>query len=246
MNRARAKEILAGYRPDKDLPTDPEFAAALALLEQDAELARWFEHEQALDMALRRKLQEIPVPAGLQKRILASRPKPLTRPDWWRKAPILSAAAAVLVVIGVSAVWLAPWKPATWSDFRAKMVEEVTGPYDLDIKTRSHDQVRQRMAAAGYPSGYRLPPGLLEYPLEGGLKLHWRGHKVSVVCFGSDDERKPDVWLIVSSRTSLPGAPARATPEFGLIGKSRIASWADDGHFYVVATQDGPDLRGLF
>ena len=245
MNRARAKEILAGYRPHKDLATDAEFARALALLEQDAELARWFEHEQALDAALQRKLQGIPIPVELQARILASRPKRLTRPGWWREPSLLSAAA-VLVVIGISTVWLASWKPATWPDYQAKVVGEVTEPYDLDIRTRSHDQVRQRMAAAGYPSDYRVPPVLLQYPLEGGLKLHWRGHKISVVCFGSDEERKPDVWLIVSSRTSLSGAPAGAMPEFGVIGNSRIASWADDAHFYIVATRDGPDLKGLF
>jgi hypothetical protein len=246
MNRERAKEILAGYRPDKNLGTDPELAPALALLEQDAELARWFEHEQALDAALRRKLQEIPIPVELQTRILASRPKRLTRPDWWREPSLLSAAAAVLVVIGVSAVWFAPWKPTTWSGYQAKVVEEITEPYSLDFKTRSHGQVRQGLAAAGYPSDYRVPPGLLEYPLEGGLKLGWRGHKVSVVCFGSDEERKADVWLIVLSRTSLSGAPTGATPAFEVIGKSRIASWADAGHFYIVATRDGPDLKGLF
>jgi hypothetical protein len=246
MNRARAKEILAGYRPHKDPATDPEFASALAFLEHDAELARWFEHEQALDAALHRKLQEIPIPVGLQARILASRPKRLTGPARSWNLSLLSAAAAVLVVIGVSAVWLAPWKPTTWMDYQAKVVKGVTEPYALDIETRSHDQVRQQMAAAGYPSDYRVPPGLLEYPLEGGLKFRWRGHKVSVVCFGSDEEHKPDVWLIVLSRTSLLGAPARVKPEFRVIGKSRIARWADDGHFYIVATQVGPDLKGLF
>jgi len=246
MNRERAKEILAGYRPQRDLATDPEFAPALALLEQDAELARWFEREQALDAALQRKLQEIPVPVGLQARILASRPRRLARPGWWWNPSLISAAAAVLVVVGVSAVWLAPWRSTTWSDYQATVLKNVTGPYTLDIETRSPEQVRQRMAAAGYPSDYRMPPGLLEYPVEGGLKLGWRGHKVSVVCFGSDDEHKPDVWLIVTSRTSLAGAPARATPEFGVIGKGRIARWADEGHFYIVATQDGPDLKGFF
>jgi hypothetical protein len=246
MNRARAKEILASYRPDKDLATDPEFAPALALLEQDAELARWFEHEQALDAALKRKLGGIPIPVGLQTRILANRPKRLTRPNWWREPSFLSAAAAVLVVIGIAAVWLGPWKPVTWSDYQAQVVERITRPYDLDSKTRSHDQVRQSMAAAGYPSDYRVPPGLVQYPLEGGFRLRWHGNKVSVVCFGSDEDHKPDVWLIVSRRTALSGAPAGATPEFGLIGKSRIARWADDGHFYILATQDGPDLKGLF
>jgi hypothetical protein len=245
MNRERAKEILAGYRPHKDRATDPEFAQALALLERDPELARWFENEQALDAALRRKLQEIPVPAGLEARILAGPPRRLRRAGWWREPAFLAAAAAVLVVIGFSAAWLAPRKPATWSDYQANVVGEVTEPYDLNIKTPSHDQVRQSMAAAGYPADYRIPPALSDYPVEGGLRLRWHGHKVSVVCFGSDEDHKPDVWLIVSDRTSLPGAPAGAAPEFEVIGKSRTARWADEGHFYIVATQDGPDLKGL-
>lgn len=246
MNPVRAREILAAYRAGKDPATDPEVAAALALLEQDGELARWFEHEQALDAALRRKLQEIPVPSGLEARILAGRPKRVTRLAWWRSPSLLSAAAALLVVIGVSAVWLAPRESASWGDYQAQVVRGVTEPYTLDIETRSQTQVRERMAAAGYPSRYRVPPGLADYPLEGGLKLQWRDRKVSVACFGSDEEHKPDVWLIVSSRTKLPGAPATATPEFGAIGNTRIARWADEDHFYIVATQDGPDLKGLF
>lgn len=246
MNRARAKEILSGYRPHKELQGDRELAAALALLESDPELARWFEHEQAVDAALQRKLQEIPIPPGLQTRILASRPQRLTRRAWLRAPVGVGVAAAVLVAIAISAVWLSPWKRATWTDYQAAALAKITQPYELDVKATSQDQVRQGLAAAGFPSDYRVPPGLLEYPLEGGLELRWRGHKISVVCFGSDEEGKPDVWLFVSRRTSLAGAPAGATPEFGAIGRSRIAHWADGGHFYLVATEDGPDLKGLF
>jgi hypothetical protein len=246
MNRARAQEILAGYRPGQDPATDPEIAAALALLEKDAELARWYGHERALDAALQRKFSEIPIPGDLQARILASRPKRLERRDWWSEPRFLAAAAAVLVVAGVSALWLAPWKPATWSAYQANAVHELSEPYDLNVKSENHDEVRQAMAAAGFPSDYREPSGLLDYPLEGGIRLRWRGHKVAVICYGSDEEHKPDVFLIVLDRTTLPGAPTGATPEFGVSGKSRIARWADDGHFYIVATQEGPDLRTLF
>lgn len=246
MNRARAREILAGYRPGHDLAQDPQVAAALALLEQDPELARWFAHEQALDTALRHRLQEIPIPSGLEARILANRPTRRARPIRWWNATLLPAAATLLLVIGVSAAWFASRGSATWVDYQTRMVGAVTAPYTLDIETRSHDQVRQRMAAAGFPSRYRVPPGLVDYPLEGGLKLRWRDRKVSVACFGSDEEHKPDVWLIVSRRTSLSGAPVTSTPEFGTIGRIRIARWADPDHFYLVATQDGPDLKGLF
>ena len=245
MNRERAQEILAGYRPRQNIAADPELAAAMALLEHDAELARWFEREQALDAALRRTLQEIPVPLGLEARILARRPqRPIARPAWWSQPALLSAAAAVVVMFGAMAAWHV-MKPATWSDYQAHVVGEVIEPYSLDIKSESPNEVRQSMDAAGFPSDYRLPPGLEAYPLEGGLQLRWRGDKIAVVCFGSDEEHKPDVWLIVSSRTSLPGAPAGPTPEFGVIGKSRIARWADASHYYIVATEDGPDLRGL-
>ena len=246
MNRERAREVLSGYRAGQDRATDPDVAAALALLKQDSELARWFEHDQALDAALRRKLQGIPVPSGLEATILASPPKRIVRPTRWWASPLFRAAAAVLVVLGVWSLWFAPRESTTWVDYQAEMVHDVTSPYTLDIETRSQPQVRQRMAAAGFPSNYRVPPGLVDYPLEGGLKLLWRDHKVSVACFGSDEEHKPDVWLIVSSRTSISGAPATATPEFGAIGKVRIARWADQDHFYLVATEDGPDLKGLF
>jgi len=246
VNRARAREILAGLRPDRDDATDPELAAALSLLEQDADLARWYEREQALDAALRRRLQEIPVPVDLQARILEGRPGRRVRRDGWRMGSLLPAAALVLAVVGASIAWLAPWKSPTWQDYQARMVEEVTEPYDLDLATHSHEQVRNDMAAAGFPSDYRIPPGLLDYPLEGGRKLRWHGRRISVICFGSDEERKPDVWLIVSGPPSLPGAPAAAAPAFGSIGGSRVASWADEGHAYLAVTRDGPDLKGLF
>ena len=246
MNRQRAQQVLARYRPGKDLATDPEVVAALALVEQDPELARWFEHDQAMDAALRRKLQGIPVPSGLEARILAARPMRIARPARWWATSLLPAAAAILVVFGASAVWLAPWKSTAWVDYQSTMVHDVTHPYTLDIETRSQAQVRERMAAAGFPSDYRVPEGLVDYPLEGGLKLLWRDRKVSVACFGSDEEHKPDVWLIISSRSALSGAPATTTPEYGAIGRVRIARWADEGHFYIVATEDGPDLKGLF
>jgi hypothetical protein len=246
MNRARAQEILAGYRPNRDIATEPEIAAALALLEQDAELARWFENEQALDAALQRKLREIPIPGDLQERILANRPKRLTRPNWWSDPRHLAAAAAVLVIASASALWLAPREPSTWPDYQAQAVEKVTESYDLNIKSRNHDEVRQGMAAAGFPSDYLEPPGLLKYPLKGGFRFRWRGHKVSVICYGASLERKPGVWLIVLNRTPLPGAPTRATPEFGLMGEFRVARWADGLHYYIVATRDGPDLGEMF
>jgi hypothetical protein len=246
MNRARAQEILAGYRPNPDHAADPEIAAALALLEQDAELARWFESEQALDAALQRKFSEIPVPGDLQARILSSRPKRLTRPNWWSDPRHLAAAAAVLVIASASALWLAPREPATWPDYQAKALAKVTASYELNLKSRDHDEVRQGMAAAGFPADYREPPGLLTYPIKGGFRFRWQGQKVSVICYGSSLERKPEVWLMVLKRTPLSGAPAGTTPEFGMIGEVRVARWADDRHFYMVATQDGPDLKALF
>jgi hypothetical protein len=126
------------------------------------------------------------------------------------------------------------------------MVSAVTSPYHLDVETASQEQVRRSMAAAGFPSDYQLPRGLSNYPLEGGLRLRWRGYRVSVICFGSDEEHKPDVWLIVLARTSLRGARLGATPEYGVTARTRTARWADARNFYIVATQDGPSLEGLF
>ena len=211
MNSTRAREILSGYRPGGEDQTDPDFASALALVERDPELADWFESQQAVDSALHRKFMEIPIPVGLQTRILANRPKPRSAMVWWAAPFSIPTAALAVLLVGGLVAWIAPFRPATWADYQARVMEKVSAPYDLTPESQDHDLVRRAMARSGAPADYRIPRGLEQYPLEGGFTIRSRGHNASVVCFGSDEEHKPDVWLIVLKRIPLPGAPVDAT-----------------------------------
>lgn len=245
MNREQARGILAAYRSGRDDPADPEFAAALALMKQDPELASAFRRDQAMDAAMRHSLGEIPIPLGLETRILAGRPHPRAS-TWWRQPFLLQAAAGLVVVAGVTMLWMGPLRTPTWVDYRSKMVEEVTEPYDFTVSSEDPAHVRQAMAAAGFPADYRAPRGLDGYPLEGGRLMRWHGRKVSVVCYGSDAEHRPDLWLVVMGRDSLAGAPVSATPVFDTVRGCQVAAWADDRNRYLLVARDGQSLKTFF
>src|SRR6266853_2103288 len=125
MDSRQAKEILLGYRPGVDDPSDPPIAEALRQLELDPDLARWFEQLQQADDAIRRQLREAPVPFGLKERILAE--QKIARPDFgWRKPAVIAAAAAV-IVLSVLSAWIIQRSASNGLNaYRADMVRYVS------------------------------------------------------------------------------------------------------------------------
>ena len=110
MNRDDAKNILLLYRPGTADAADPQIAEALALVKQDAELARWFSEHCARQEVLRAKFRQIPVPAGLKEQIIseqAAQEKIIV----WRRNLMLTAVAAIIVVIACSGSHLASATP---------------------------------------------------------------------------------------------------------------------------------------
>ena len=72
MHRDEAKHLLSLCRPGSDDDrNDPVLAEALALLETDAELRSWFDHQQTEDARIADALQQIQPPADLKASILA-------------------------------------------------------------------------------------------------------------------------------------------------------------------------------
>src|SRR5262245_58481826 len=107
MNRREAQQILMFYRPGAGDAQDPELTAALECVERDPELARWFEENCALHEAIRAKLKQIPIPAGLKEQIISERPADRVR-VWWRQPAVLAAAALLAVLLGLASLWLRP------------------------------------------------------------------------------------------------------------------------------------------
>src|SRR5271166_4601327 len=103
MDSARAKEVLKLYRPGTMDAMVPEMAEALRVVHEDPELARWFDEHCGVYIAVRSKLKQIEVPAGLKERILAEElgRKRITR----FSQPLLWLAAAAALVLAAVGVW---------------------------------------------------------------------------------------------------------------------------------------------
>src|SRR5580658_9662013 len=141
MDRDQAKEILLRYRPGRDDATDPQVVEALALVEQDPDLSRWFEQQQRADEAIRARLREVRVPDDLKRRILAE--QKIVRVNFGWRNPLVLAAAAAILVAGVISSWIY-WREVTgWSAYRAEMVHYVASSYNMYIKANSFDELRQ-------------------------------------------------------------------------------------------------------
>ena len=116
MNTSEAKERLFLYRGPID-DADPQFEEALAHAQHDPELAEWMREQSSSYDTIRSKLREIEPPSDLAEKIIRKRPIPFRR-GWTqiiRKGPIpfprgwtqiLQVAAAMIILAGVTAVWL--------------------------------------------------------------------------------------------------------------------------------------------
>ena len=101
MNTSEAKERLFLYRGPID-DADPQFEEALAHARRDPELAEWMREQTGSYDIIRSKLREIEPPSDLAEKIIRKRPIPF--PRGWTQ--ILQVAAAMIILAGVTAVWL--------------------------------------------------------------------------------------------------------------------------------------------
>ena len=238
MTTTQAKDILLLYRPGTADAEDPRVVAAIALARRDPELARWFEQHCAFQNALRTKLRQIEVPAHLKAALLAQ--QNIVRPPiWWQRPAWLSAAAAVVLFLGVAAIWLKPANPNRFANFQARMVSTAVREYRMDLVTNDMRQLRQFIAGRGAPSGYQLTKGLEKLQLTGGGCLQWRSHPVAMVCFNRGDDQM--LFLFVMKRSALKDPPSE-TPEVSKVTELQTVSWTQGEYTYVLAGPEEPQF----
>jgi hypothetical protein len=252
MDSLRAKEILAAYRPTEGEAVDPLVAEALDHARRDPALGRWLEQQTAFDAAIGAKLRQMSVPADLKGRILAHQKTP--RPAimvWWRQ-PAFLAAAAMIIFVGVAlGLFLSPRRD--FNGYRRQMVAFVAEGYKMNVESKDLNQLRQAFTAKGWPSDYMVPLALQSLPVEGGVMLEWRGHKVSLVCWSApgeeqkgeqgeaEEKEEKGTWLFVMEGAAPPNAPTGDTPQFAMVGELATASWSLDGTLYVLASRSDLD-----
>jgi len=238
MTTTQAKDMLLLYRPGTADAEDPQVVAAIALARRDPELARWFEQHCAFQNALRTKLRQIEVPAHLKAALLAQ--QNIVRPPiWWQRPAWLSAAAAVVLFLGVAAIWLKPANPNRFANFQARMVSTAVREYRMDLVTNDMRQLRQFIAGRGAPSGYQLTKGLEKLQLTGGGCLQWRSHPVAMVCFNRGDDQM--LFLFVMKRSALKDPPSE-TPEVSKVTELQTVSWTQGEYTYVLAGPEEPQF----
>src|SRR5579862_4913382 len=181
MDREQAREILLRYRPGTDATIDPQVVEALRLLDQDAELARWFAQQQQADKAIRARLRETPVPADLKQRILAE--QKIVRVDFGWRRRMLTAAAAIVVLAAI-AEWaiLRPRINDAFSAYQKYAVAYVSDRYVVSLKASNFDELRQVLAQRKWPTDFIVPESLRTATVVGGGAFEWNGHKVALAC----------------------------------------------------------------
>jgi uncharacterized membrane protein YbaN (DUF454 family) len=251
VTRQQAKEILAAYRPWAADANDPEFAGALALARQDAELGRWFEEHCAVQSAIRERFKQFAVPPGFKEQIVSEH-RARSKVIWWRQpvSPLMAAAAVLLVAIGIAVLWLRPPSgPAeivNTATFRNRMEGQALRVYPMTLETNDLNQIRADLAQQQAPADFVLPARLAQTALTGCGVLNWQDKPVSMICFLTGRPLPPgsksDLFLFVVDRGALPDAPATSTPEINPGTKLITATWTMGNKTYVLATYGDADF----
>jgi hypothetical protein len=232
MDREQAKEILLRYRPGCDDTVDPQVVEALALLEQDPELAAWFEEQQRADDAIRAAMSQMPVPADLKQRILAE--QKIVRPEFAWRRPVLIAAAAGIMLGAISLWAFRAGVIGGVAAYRAEMVGHVEKGYLMSVRASTFDQLRQILSEKKWPSDFIVPDRLRNVTVIGGSALEWKGHKVALACM-KDHSR--GLWLFVVENAAFRHAPDTETPHVKMVGASPTAIWSQSGNTYLLTVQ---------
>jgi len=232
MTREQAKEILSAYRPGTDDERDPVFTEALTLARTDSELKEWFADSLIFDAAIHRQVARVIAPEELRQNILAARK--IIRPvPWWNprlSTRQMAAAAAVLIVVGLVALWMTQ-RPASFEQFRHEIADQSWGPTPhLEAKAANMNDVREFLASRNVSTNFSVPPVLAGTKVRGCTLMNWHGHQVPVICFNSEGQH---LHLIVVDSHLFPDAPSQ-TPQTDQWQSWRTASWSKDDHSYVL------------
>jgi hypothetical protein len=243
VTKPEAKAILSVYRPRSADADDPEFAEALALARQDAELGRWFDDHCAVHSAIRARFRQITVPEGLKEQIISEH-KARSVVVRWRRPALLAAAAIVLVLVSLAALWLSrtgiPPEDLTLNGFRGQMVRAaVKSAYGMDLETNDVSQIRSYLAQQNAHGDFQLPKSLASTACAGCGVLAWQGNRVTMVCFRSGRPlsrgAKTDLFLFIIERKAVPNPPPSAVPQLAQANRISTASWTSGELVYVLA-----------
>lgn len=247
MTPSQAKEILIIYRPDTADATDPEVAEALAVVQADPELQRWFDEYCALQNALRGKFRQIAPPVALREQIISEYAARTRAASRRQRVLVLASVAAIFLSLAALTAFYWPRNPSaprlipnTLANYQNQMMNVATADYYMTAMTNLA-QIQSWLAQYQAPSDYVLPAGLKKAAVTGCTIETWRDTKASMICFRAGKTLPPgqagDLWLFVIDQTAVNGAPVTAAPQFANVDGLITATWTQDGKLYLLGTK---------
>jgi hypothetical protein len=248
MTSTEAKQVLLAYRRDRADEYDPALAEALRLAAKDAELREWLEAQQQFQEKARQELRSIQPPADLKASILANlksassetaETRAIAKPNF-RAGPLLALAAAIALVLGAS-LWLFRGDAAdeSFSAFRSRMVNFALRTYQMDIVTNNPAAVRQFIDEHGGAADFKMPANLEKVPVQGGGRLSWQNHPVSMICYTLPD--RETLFVFVVDRDAMHGKIPSERANVQTDKRLNTVSFTRDGHTFLLAAKAPPE-----
>ena len=253
MDKQELQMRLAAYRPSGQDKEDAAIREALEQLPGDPEMAAWFAKAQALDFAVSRQLETVQAPEGLRERILAGSKMNQRKREWSRR---LWLAAAAIVMAGV-AVWSLERVAAPSSQTKGALAvaslrenrDDVASAFlkmnkegfELDHSDSDVLKVKAWLAEHGAPGDAQLRVGLGDAHSYGCKIIEWRGQRVSMMCFGKNDD---EAHLFVVNRDAIRDLGGLEAGRVERVGGIQVIAWQDDKRAYVmVGNSPKTDLK---
>jgi len=214
-------------------------------------LKAWWETRKAFDRAVSSKLSAIPLPADLHATIMAGHKIEQMTPRYHLPYWFSAAAAIVVLCIGFAPRY---WPSTTETKVASLAANTVSSPkalanhdyekgvfdyldsddISLAMSSPDHDKVAAWLKQRNSPTG-SIPSKMASLPSAGCQTFAVHGHTVSLICFSLADGGY--AHLIIVEKSALADPPGNS-PQFTQNGAWNLATWSDDNHSYMLATQD--------
>ena len=237
MNNQQARLILRACRPSGQDASDALIAEALEQARRDPELQKWFLDESAFDLHIQAKLRTtIMVPPELKANLLGL-PQISSPRSRWRRPLWLAVAAALILLLGLSAFWMRPANTDQLDSFRKTMAGYSMRKHGhIVFEASDMAKIQQWFQTRGFKSDFDLPNGLRGKAAEGCRVVDWNSQKAALICFILADGNHVD--LFVMDRAGFSGLSDKGVPQFAQAGNLETVTWSKGGKIYLL-TGDG-------
>lgn len=243
MDKQELKMRLAACRPSGQDNGDSAIREALEWLPGDPEAVEWFSRSQALDQAICCRIEHLAVPAGLRERILAGARISEQKREWSRR---LWLAAAAVVLAGFAVLMLEKRTlplsltsdiaaVASLREYRDDVASAFLKMHDssfrLDLADSNVVKVKSWLSEHGAPAEVELRAGLNTAEPFGCKIIDWRGRRVSMMCFGKNND---EAHLFVVDRSAIRDLGTIEPGRIERVNGIEVMAWQDDKRAYVL------------